>query len=217
MSFLPGMFPGAAGVLAEVTDLDFFASSTSQLDTVTLPANIERGDLIFIFDHARNGTEVIPTSVVPTGFTSMFDTSGGGDTRIIGSYKIAAGNESSQVVTGMDASQDHKVALVFRSNALIGHVTVADVASEVTDGNPAAQVCNASGGVVPLVVFGFVGSAGGPISFTFNPAADASVSSDTSTTVSYKIYTTAPADITVDMADVGGGNYCATCYVQVRK
>lgn len=53
-----------------------------------------------------------------------------------------------------------KILLVFRPDVLVTTIAVADVAGEITNGNPTGQTVNASGGVVPLVVLAACGSSG---------------------------------------------------------
>ena len=216
MSFLPGMHPGFIAAAAELTTLSFFASSTSEIATITLPANIEAGDIIVLFDAGNEAG--IPTSVVPTGFTSIFDVGteiGVIDARRIASYKIAVGTEGGTNITGMNSGEMEKVALVFRGNIPVTSVNVADIATEATSGNPAAQVINASGGAVPLVLVGCVNSLTNlGASDSFSPAADAVVSTGADTNVYYKVYNSSPADHTLDMGDPGTGNFLGSFYME---
>lgn len=210
---MPGRTPPAAGG-GGLTTLSFQADATSTSDTITGPASIAAGDLLVLWDGAHN-LSGLPTSVVPTGFTSIVSFNDGSNDRAIASYKIADGSEASATITGMNGNiSDDKMLYVFRGNQAISSVSALDIASESTAGNPTAQVVNASGGTPPLIVFGcyFVpGAAVDPR--TFNPAKDGEITSSTRAYLAYKIYNSSPADVTVDMDDELDTNMLASFYL----
>lgn len=208
MGFLINSYALAAAGGA-LTTLSEQASATSTAATITGPASIAAGDLLVLWD-AANGSFGEPTSVVPTGFTSIIDFSTvGTDLRCIASYKIADGSEASATITGMDgAAADHKMLYVFRGNVAISSVSANDTASEINIGNPLAQTVNASGGTPPLIIFGgylSLGSTIDPRTFTVggSPSKDGEISTGTDAYLAYKIYNASPADTVVDMDDEG--------------
>lgn len=198
----------------ELTTITFRSSATSTTDTITGPADIAAGDLLVLLDRALNGSG-IPTEVVPTDFNIINSMNNGVTRRQILSYKIADGSEASASLTGMNGtSSDLKILAVFQGDTAISSVTVQDVNGEITDGDPAAQVKNASGGAVPLIVIGGYGS-----SLTINPrtwtgGTPSELSNGTIQYLLYEIFNSSPADITVNMDDEGAGNGLQSCYLE---
>jgi hypothetical protein len=106
------------------------------------------------------------------------------------------------------------VMLVFRGNTPANSITVLDVGSEITTGNPAAQTVTAASGVPPFVVIGAYGCGPSglvnPRTFTVggSPAKDGELNAfadgaytDTDAWLAWKIYNASPADVVVDMDD----------------
>ena len=90
-----------------------------------------------------------------------------------------------------------------------------------TTGNPSAQSFTASGGTLPLIVFGMVHAdpSGGNASFsTENPALTATVlqsASNDEQRAGYKIYNS--SDHSFDEDDEDGWNYLASGYLEVHE
>jgi hypothetical protein len=194
-------------------------SATSTANTITWPATLAAGDLAVMVDSGDSTSNgVPPTTVVPSGFTSIVNTANATSHRQICSYKILTGSESGSL-TGMDGvDNDRKAMVIFRGSSPIASVTVGSALGQQTTGNPTAQVPAASGGTPPLIVFGAYSAANGgtpvdPRSFT--PAKDGEVSPNTSCYLAWKIYNSAPADVTIDMDDEGAMNILQSFYLQV--
>lgn len=193
----------------------FVASATSTGTTITIPATAQPGDLAVLFN-AIGASSV--TAAVPTGFTSIIDTSLlgglGGDNRSIASYKRLVTGEPNSVITGMtggDAGFRTMIMLVFRPIGRIAVVTIPAWTGQATDGNPTLQTVVALGLPVPLIVFGLAWAfTAGTVAFsTASPAFDATVTLDGGSAyliVGYKIYNSAPADHSIDKNDDGSGN-----------
>src|SRR3972149_6788610 len=199
-----------------VTSIAFQDSATSTASTITGPATILAGDVLFLADRARNSTGV-PTTVVPTGFTSIGNINDGFDSRQICSYKIATGAEASASITGMNGTAENRKALyVMRPNSAASVVTIASVGGQFTDSNPAAQNVTAGSGVAPLVVFGAYGTDSAAISpRTFSTTADGEITPSTNFYFAYKIYNSSPADSSIDMDDEGVANSLQSFYAQI--
>jgi hypothetical protein len=228
MSLLPGMFPAGVAAIrqaAALTTLSQVASASSTGETITGPAGIQAGDLLVLWDVANGLGATLPTTVVPTDFDIIVNVPGGeGESRGILSAKIADGSEASASLTGMNGAANNRKALyVFRGNIPIAAYMTQDVGSQQTDGNPAAQTVNASGGAVPLIVLG--GYATRPTGGSVNPrtftvggvgAKDGEVSAGASTELwlAYKLYNASPADVVVDMDDEGQRNFLVSCYIE---
>lgn len=188
-----------------VTTLSKVADATSTAETITVPASVQAGDLIVLKDSAVAGVSA-PSTVVPSGFTSIVNTSV--DTTIsirqIVSYKIADGTEGSSSLTGMNGgSFNNKELIVFRGDVPITTVTPSTPNEEATTGDPASQNAAASGGTAPLIVLAGYGSNGSVTTRSFSPAEDAEITAGLKSYTKYKIYNSGPSDTTVDMGDYG--------------
>ena len=207
MNVLPGWFPAgafAAAAASVLTALVQVNSANSTAATITAPANIQPGDLLVLWQSAANiGSP--PTLVQPTGFTTISNQPAGG-TRFNMCYKIADGTEDGATLTGMDASaagSDAKSLLQFRGNIPITSVSVVDLETQFTLGNPTSQTVNASGGQAPLIVLAGYDSTNAIDPRTFTPAKDGEINSGVNHYFAWKIYNSSPADVTVDMDDEG--------------
>lgn len=219
MSFVINPFVFAA---AGLTTLSFANSAISTGTTITGPANIIAGDLIVLLDSAVNTGTTAPTTVVPTGFSSIINTNGNVPTigpaiRQIASYKLADGSEASATITGMNGnSTDDKVLLLFRGNIPAATITPASAAGQYSEGNPTLQTVSSNGGVAPLIVFGAYGTTSGSVDpRTFSVTKDFEVNSGTSTYFVGHIYDSSPVNVDVDMDDEGSGNLLQSFYLQV--
>jgi hypothetical protein len=209
------VFPAPyVAVVGGLTTLSFRSSDTSTAATIVGPADIEAGDILILSDLAVNKTGV-PTEVVPTGFSIISSINDVSNIRQILSYKIADGSEASASLTGMDGNQsDSKILAVFQGDVSISSVTVQDVNGEMTDGNPTAQVKDASGGLVPLIVLGAYASAGGVNPRTWTGGTASELSQGTAHFLLYEIFNSSPADITIDMDDEGSDNGLQSSFVE---
>jgi hypothetical protein len=234
MNCLPGWDSAFLTGKTPLTSITQVLSATSNNSaTITAPSGIQAGDLIVMLD-AASADSSPPTAVVPTGFTSIFNVTDAANYRIIASYKKADGTEGGASITGMVGSgftnTSAKSILVFRGNAPATTITVGDIGSQLTTGNPTAQTITASSGVAPLIVFGFyvaflAGSLVNPRTFTVSGSAakDGEIQSlrdgslnDADTWQAWKIYNTSPADVVVDMDDEGD-NFLGSCYIQMAN
>jgi hypothetical protein len=219
MSFLPGWFPVLAAAANRLTSITQVGSSTSTAATITLPADIQAGDLIVLFDGGASEFTA-PTAVTPTGFTNRANNTSsalGGFIGIRGmiSTKLAVGSEGSSSITGMNGDLDNtKAVYVFRGNVPAASLVSSTFNGQGTTGNPTSQNVAASGGTAPLVVLGGYFSEGSVDPRTMSPAKDGEVSPATVLYLAYKIYNSSPSDVSVDMDDEGG-NVLQSGYIQM--
>jgi hypothetical protein len=223
LGFLPGFFPPGAAAVGLTTLTQVLSATDSAGATMTLPVGIQAGDLIVLWDHAVSAAT--PVTAVPSGFNSIAnDTVGDGFNRVILSYKVAVGTESGATITGMTnngtAVDLVKLVYVFRGNQPIKAVNVVSAAIDSIHTNPTAQVVSSGSGKAPLVVIGAYSCYDGTINpRSFTPAKDGEINVTGSTQarvqsyLAYKIYNSAPADVTIDMDDEGNGNSLASCYI----
>ena len=204
------IFPAATGGL---TTLSFIASTIADADSITAPASINSGDLLVMFDYSGKPSG----GGTPTGFTNIFDTSGA-YVDIIASYKIADGTEDSSSITGLTGGYAGlKIIQQFRGDDTISSISAQDIASQVTDGDPSTQTCNASLGSSPLIVFGMYGSHDTISTRTFSPTEDGETDNTGSAEqlhAKYKIYNSSPADVTIDMGAVDFQNALGSFYLE---
>ena len=184
-------------------------------DAITAPASIDAGDLLVMLDY-----HVKPDGGgLPAGWTQILNLSGA-YVEVTASYLIADGTEDGASITGWTGGlEGGKIIQQFRGDSPASAVTVQDVGSQLTSGNPTAQTITASGGTVPLIAFAGYGSSGAVSPRTFTPAEDGETSVSNPTIVElylkYKIYNASPANISVDMDDEGFDNALVSFYLEV--
>lgn len=200
------------------------AGVTGGGSSLLLPAGIQRGDLILVWDQKFISGGTPPASVTPSGFTEIVSSTDSIAGRANWSYRIATtGIEGGTSIAGMSGANGSFFYIVLRGDVDINTVTVLDTAGEITNGNPSGQTVNASGGVSPLAVVASwarstlaSGNAVNPR--TFSPAETAEIT-DGSTIrfVKYKIYniTDTPQSHSVDMDDEGSGNTLQSFYLEI--
>lgn len=171
-------------------------------------------------DRAGNFSGTPPADVTASGFTRIGSSQSGTSSSGFFSerqnlwYKLALGTETG-ALTGMSGTANAKAMYVFRGNVPAALITVADVAGQITNANPTAQVVDASGGVAPLIVIGAYGSANAVDPRTFSTTKDGEINPSAFLYLAYKIYNSSPADSSIDMDDEGDVNILQSCYIQM--
>lgn len=199
-------------------------STSTSLDFSSLSSgSIQANDVALYIDHC--GAADPPTAVTPSGFTLIMNDSGGGEpgNRAIVSWKKLTGSESA--ITGMNASSggsgqdNNKIGLVFRPSRNFTSITFSTPqTSGITSSNPAAITVNPSAETIPSVVVGMAGVYQGTVTFsTASPAFDAEINlSDNDLRAGYKIYNSSPASHSIDINDLGSGNWLAGFYFKAE-
>jgi hypothetical protein len=220
---LPGWFPAIAAAAATppVTAFAFFNSSASSgVATITLPTGIQPSDVIVLMD-TKASFGVIPTNVVPAGFTQIATVSG--TDGLFGvqntmTFKIAGGGEGGATITGMasDATGE-MLAVVFRPNGRVTSIALGDVETQFSNGNPTAHTLGASAGTPPLILVAGYSAAGDIDPRTFSPAKDGEAANGTlGQYIAWKFYGqgSSPANHSVDMDDETSSNCIISAYLQ---
>lgn len=208
---------------APAITISFIGSSNSNNAAgIVAPAGILAGDILVLFNYSANSGG-LPAAVVPAGFTQIFSVQKDAATSVrargIGSFKIAAGNESGTTITGMAGTSDRKILTVFRFTRSNPIINIVSPASELLDTPaPAAQNRVAGVGAAPLIMLAMYSAnttTAGQIAPVFTPAQDAELTVGVNHIVRYKIYSENPPDTSVSMADANNNNILASFYMQI--
>ena len=214
---LMGSYGGAA-----LTSFTLFSETTSNAVTIAWPVSVQAGDVAVLFDESYTITLPSPTPVTPTDFSSILDLTANISfykPQCNISWKILTGTEAGDI-TGLAVHSDvKKVLYIFRPNVPATSVTIGSLHAEQTGGDPAAQLCAASGGTSPLAVLGFAtssSSSANPVFTTASPAFTSEIATaDGNGLAGYKIYEASPVDHTIDTADLGVGIGLFSFYLQI--
>lgn len=192
--------------------LAFVANATSSAATITIPAAAQAGDLAVLYDLARNVIASYPTLVTPSGWTTLLDLQGNGNTSSILSYKILEAGDPGATITGMDGnSADAKSLVVFRATPSLAGVTVLESAEQYTAGNPDAQAKTAQS-AYPYLVYGVCGGVSAlPTWVSWDPAT-ASIGYQR---YGWKFFNDNAASCSVDCGDSGTGTFLKSCILMV--
>jgi hypothetical protein len=212
---------------AAITSIVQQASATSEnLSTVTLPADINAGDLLIFLDLDVRAAPA-PASTTPAGWEPLLTyggdvTTSGFQDRLDVSYRIADGTEGGTSLGGHSGGTGNdKLVVTFRPDTAITSVIGTDSGGENTSGNPAAVAVNAGSETAPLLALGFYATASAvinPRTFTVagSPAKDGEASNvDQNLWLAWKIYISSPANVSVDMDDEGNLNIIAGGILEV--
>lgn len=214
MGFIPtvGHLAGA-----RVSTLTRVADGGSASSTTSLPSGSQAGDVCILFDFANNSSGT-PTTVVPSGFTTISNLDGGSTSRrILSAGILTAADITAGTLTGMSGTNYvHKLVVGFRPDVAITSGSVGSANEEITNGNPTLQTITASGGAAPLVVFAMgCQNSGITMSGTLTSTGTQVTNLNSRLRAYYHIYNTSPADLTVDMGDFGNNNSLHSAYFQV--
>ena len=203
---VPGTMPqmtgfGRNGAGIELTYLDFAESFNSK--NITGPALILAGDLL-VHLQWRYWTGSTPTAVVPTGFSSLVNFAGIGNTRGIISFKIADGSEANAVIAGMNSQhQSQNFMIVSRPSAAISGINTTTFAGQGTNSDPDPRVIAAASldpASIGMALFYHTAS---PV-ITFSPVSGNTTKTGNNCNTYWAIQNGSPVNISVDMNDAGG-------------
>ncbi len=204
----PYICPISAGGTASIS---FFNSSTSTTSSITAPASILAGDLLFIL--SRGTSASAPALVTPSGFTVIPNT----NLTLFGSrtasfYKLATGTEGGTSLSVISATQMTSIMMVFRRSVAATTLTPSTWTGQFLSGTPSNQTV--SGGTATLVVIGALYSSGGTLSMTDSPAFDATVVNGTVASVGYRLLNSGTTSDTISTT-VTGSSYLASGYISM--
>lgn len=188
---------------AGVPALSFNTSASSSSSSITIPAGANVGDIAVLFDYAVAFTTTIPTTVVPSGWTSVSNLSAGWSTgtRSIVSYKKLLSGDPGSSITGMSGtSSTNKQMIVLSPSSPITTVTVSGYDSEIADVAPSGITI-----AEETPSYAVIGCAA---TRTYNPTwtsawYDATYGGSTRTDLAYKIFNSDPASVTMDFTAGG--------------
>lgn len=200
-----------------VSAITYVGTADTSLSTITIPATAQDGDIAVLYDYAQNSSGT-PSLVTPAGWANRVDDTLSTTLRVAVATKILTGADAGASITGMNGTfGNRKMMLVFRPDAPITTASYSTFNSEFTAGNPAAQVVAAAGQSPPLIVLGGCGHDASPAFTTASPAFDAViVPAHGFFRMGYKLYSSAPADHTIDMADLGSQNSLWSGYIALQ-
>ena len=187
-----------AFVGGSITSIVMHASTTSTASTIVVPATVQAGDILVLFDRPVSGG--LPAAVVPSGW-SAGNQSGTGNFRMFVSYKLAVNADAGATVTGMAGSLSNaKMMYVFRPDIPALVLTPGSIVSSVVVSPSVADptvTTLAGSATAPLVVIGAYSRNGVISPRTMSPAKDGEINASTSAYLAYKIYNSSPANVTV--------------------
>jgi len=222
MSNISYMLGFGTSPLKKFTTLFFRSESSSETTTITLPSDIQAGDLLVLCSRSGNPNTTIPPNVTPSGWTEVgtaTDTNPSFSGRVKIDVKIALFTDASLVITGITGGDGNdKRCLVFKGDGRMTSVTPQDYAGVIANTAPSNQIANASGGTTPLVVIGTYGRRNGTIATReFTPAEDQEFLDEVNDShyTKFKIYNSSPADTTIDHDETGVGLELQSCYLEV--
>lgn len=199
-----------AGILIPTLSFNTSASSTSS--TITIPAGAEIGDIAVLFDYAGNSNTTIPSTVVPSGWTSVSNQSSNttAATRAIVSYKKLVSGDPGASITGMNGGFfNAKQILVFSPSSGISTVTVAGLAETIADAAPAAQSVAAQ--TLNYVVIGCASNRAYAPSWT-STWYDATLAQSSRKEFGYKLFNSSPASVSMDFTATAYSHACIQAF-----
>jgi hypothetical protein len=139
-----------------IATLAYVNSVIANASSITAMTGVQIGDLLVMLDSAyRVGNNSPPTYVLPTNFTLIsteFGNANGDAWRGVFSYKIAVGDESSKVLSGMaQGTYNRKLLLQYRAETRLTLLAASTPNKYVGGGDPPSQTIAAASGVAPVL------------------------------------------------------------------
>lgn len=195
---------------AGITTIAQQTSALSTASTIVVPATVIAGDILVLFD--RPISSATPVNVTPTGW-SVGNNVARTNFRMNLSYKLATALDAGATVTGMNGDiSNAKAMYVFRPDAAALVLTLGDPQGGASAG-AVSVTTTASAGTAPLVVIGSWSQNASVAARTMSPAKDGEIDAVNSAWLAYKIYNTAPADVTVSVAGTTAANSAQALYL----
>lgn len=198
-----------------VSSVTYVGMAESTASTITIPATAQTGDIALLYDLGQ-GNSTPPALVTPSGGWANRVDSALSTLRAAVATKVLVDGDAGSAITGMAGIfANTKTILVFRPDVPITAATYSTFTTELTNGDPAAQVVSASGQPAPVViVLGGCGYTGGPVFSSASPAFDAEiVPTHNRVRIGYKLYAGSPSDHTINENDLGSLNHLWGGYI----
>jgi hypothetical protein len=228
---LPTLTNGGA-VAGGALTLAYQTSGTDNAGPGVRMPTLNVGDLIIVFGAAAKLDISAPPAAYGTGFTSIGTIAtpswavgkSSATGRVCLSYRVAQAGDSGTGINGFlnagISGEERFGILVYRPSVAITTVTVQDVSSQATSGNPSSSTISASASSKVTLALAGLAAWSGVITqtstmTTFSPTADGSVSNS----VLFKGLAQSaesPSDVTVDGDDNGQMNAYLDCYLEVE-
>jgi len=142
------------GKTGPLNTLNFLATSTSVSSTIVVPATVQAGDLMVLFDGPAFSSTTGISGPVPTGFTNLgAGPTGGWTNGIIMSAKIAVAGDAGTTLTGANGnSRNAKVLTIIRGNVTVSTFNVVNVQASATNNDPPGFTVSSAGVSGPAVL-----------------------------------------------------------------
>lgn len=215
------LIPGPpSGGLPVPTSIVKQAESTSTSSTITAPADILEGDLLVISLYAQGETSPGIGFYSNALYCKLADGSEASQSFSLDPAIGPAGFSFIGSALGGDLSspsaESRGIFLVFRPDEPAASFIVGTYSEEATAGDPSAQVIAASGGTAPLVVLGSYASTSAVDPRTMSAAKDGETAvTGNKSYLAWKIYNSAPADVTINMDDEGAMNLLQGVWIEL--
>jgi len=184
-----------------------FVSYTAGTASVTISSSAQVGDIAVIFNVSYKLFST-PSTVVPSGFTTIRNDSDSTH-RWITSYKKLVAGDPGASKNGMNEFSNGMSCIVFRPSRSCSYSFV-NTAFQTTNSNPTAHTVSVTSYSTPSIALGWANS--GDSSTTFSSGTFDNTYTQNYIATGYKIYQNngVRADNTIDMNDLGNDNTLET-------
>ena len=208
--------------VARNVSFSLVASDGAVSSSLVLPASIQQGNLLIIYNHSYNNSSTIPTAATPSGFTQIYNQSlstASKSARAIGSYKVANGTEGGTTITGMSGAVPVIYVIVYSTNSVAPNVTLLYTGigggASMTNANPTDYTLSLSGRTKPVVAVGACYNET-PAQISFSTTPDTQIpATDSSYRFAPKVFNTSPSNFSVTAGDGGNLNFNAAYAFEV--
>lgn len=203
-----------------IKDWEFISSTMSSSSSLTLPSNVNAGDLLVIFNSCTQPSSY-PTLVTPSGFTNKINLTFfrlSSYSRSTVHVKKATGSEGGSSVSCMSGGLQTSVCLQFRpinfSISSVANITLSNLDSGGDYENPQSQTAGTTGVKLPAIAMGQASSYTKSATVTFSvqsPTFDDTIQTSYTDThqqiVGYRVQNDIVTSQTIDMTDQGTMNH----------
>jgi hypothetical protein len=152
-AYAPGTTP------TSVTAVSLIDAVYSSVTSITVPAFARVDDYAILFDSSTN-----TTSVVPSGWTQIVNTTTSGIRSVISYKKLVSSDvlAGGATVSGLNGSSSiaRKTLVIVRPNAPVSSVSLSTPAAQATTATPTNQTISMSGQTMPIMGFAHYAATG---------------------------------------------------------
>jgi hypothetical protein len=205
-AYAPGTTP------TSVTAVSLIDAVYSSVTSITVPAFARVDDFAILFDSSTN-----TTSVVPSGWTAISNTTTSGIRSIISYKKLVSSDLTgpAATVSGLNGSGSiaRKTLVIVRPNAPVSSVSLSTPAAQATTAVPTNQTLSMSGQTMPLMGFAHYAATGAIATRTGAGNERELVNTTRQYVKNWTHNITAPANQTIGMSD-GGTNTLQSFWIR---